>query len=45
MREVYAQVLITCTTINVFILILNLLSWVEFKISDHRKKKKENNKQ
>lgn len=41
MKEVYAQVLITCTTINVVIIISYLVSWIGYKISDHRRKKKE----
>lgn len=40
MSEVYQQVIITCTTINVFIFISALISWVGIMISDHRKKKK-----
>lgn len=41
MKDVYQQVLITCTTINVVIIISTLTSWIGFKISDHRRKKKE----
>lgn len=41
MKEVYEQVMITCTTINVFILISFLSSWIVDKVYDHRRKKKE----
>lgn len=41
MKEVYEQVLITCTTINVVIVLSTLFSWISIKISDHRRKKKE----
>lgn len=41
MSEVYQQVLITCTTINVLILISSLASWIGIKIADHRRDKKE----
>ena len=41
MNEVYQQVIITCTTINVVIIISTLVSWIGFKVSDHRRKKKE----
>ena len=40
MSEVYQQVIITCTTINVFIFISALISWAGILISDHRRKKK-----
>lgn len=41
MKEVYQQVMITCTTINVVIILSTLFSWIGIKISDHRRKKKE----
>lgn len=41
MKEVYEQVIITCTTINVVIVLSTLFSWIGIKISDHRRKKKE----
>lgn len=41
MQEVYQQVIITCTTINVLILLSSLFTWIGMKISDHRRKKKE----
>ena len=41
MKDVYQQVLITCTTINVVIISSTLTSWIGFKISDYRRKKKE----
>lgn len=44
MSEVYAQVIITCTTINVISLITALFMWIGTLISDHirkRKKKKQ----
>jgi hypothetical protein len=44
MKEVYEQVLITCTTINVVIVLSTLFSWIGIKISDHRRKKKETEK-
>lgn len=44
MKEVYEQVLITCTTINVVIVLSALFSWIGIKISDHRRKKKETEK-
>lgn len=41
MSEVYQQVLITCTTINVVIFISAFVSWIGVKIADHRREKKE----
>lgn len=41
MKEVYKQVMITCTTINVVIVLSTLISWIGIKISDRRMKKKE----
>ena len=41
MTEIYEQVIITCTTINVVILFSTLVSWIGCKISDHRRKRKE----
>ena len=37
---VYSQVLITCTTINVVIIISTLTMWIGTKIHDRREKKK-----
>ena len=39
-QTVYSQVLITCTTINVVIIISTLMMWIGTKIHDHREKKK-----
>lgn len=36
---VYSQVLITCTTINVVIIISTLTMWIGTKIHDRREKK------
>ena len=36
---VYSQVLITCTTINVVIIISTLTMWIGMKIHDRREKK------
>lgn len=41
MTEVYAQVLITCTTINVLIFLTYLVIGIATKVYDHRRKKKE----
>lgn len=41
MKDVYQQVLITCTTINAVTVISALVSWIGFKISEHCRKKKE----
>lgn len=41
MKEVYEQVIITCTTINVVLILSTLFTWIGGKISDHRRKKKE----
>lgn len=41
MNEVYQQVVITCTTINLIIIFSTLITWIGIKISDHRRKKKE----
>ena len=41
MKEVYEQVMITCTTINVVIILSTLFSWIGIKVSDRRRKKKE----
>ena len=41
MKEVYEQVMITCTTINVVIILSTLFSWIGIKDSDRRRKKKE----
>ena len=40
-QTVYSQVLITCTTINVVIIISTLTMWIGTKIHDHRAKKKQ----
>lgn len=42
MSEVYEQVILTCTTINVIIIISTVISWIGFKIHDRREKKREN---
>lgn len=39
-QTVYSQVLITCTTINVVIIISTLTMWIGTKIHDHREKKR-----
>ena len=39
-QTVYSQVLITCTTINVVIIISTLTMWIGTKIHDRREKKK-----
>lgn len=39
-QTVYSQVLITCTTINVVIIISTLTMWIGKKIHDHRERKK-----
>ena len=39
-QMVYSQVLITCTTINVVIIISTLTMWIGTKIHDRREKKK-----
>ena len=39
-QTVYSQVLITCTTINVVIIISTLTMWIGTKIHDWREKKK-----
>ncbi|MCM1343758.1 MAG: hypothetical protein NC305_11135 [Lachnospiraceae bacterium] len=39
-RTVYSQVLITCTIINVVIIISTLTIWIGTKIHDRRGKKK-----
>lgn len=45
MKEVYEQVIITCTTINVITVISYLTAWIVDKIVEHRRKKtKQNNK-
>jgi len=40
MQDVYQQVIVTCTTINVMICLVSLFSWIGFKVSDHREKKR-----
>jgi hypothetical protein len=40
MGEVYEQVVLTCTTINLFIIIGCLTSWIVTKVQDHREKKR-----
>lgn len=40
-QTVYSQVLITCTTINVVIIISTLTMWIGTKIHDLREKKKQ----
>ena len=40
MKEVYEQVLITCTTINVVIILSTITMWVGTIIHDRRDKKK-----
>ena len=39
-QMVYSQVIITCTTINVVIIISTLTMFIGTKIHDHREKKK-----
>ena len=39
-KILYSQVLITCTTINVVIIISTLTMWIGTKIHDRREKKK-----
>ena len=39
-QTVYSQVLITCMTINVVIIISTLTMWIGTKIHDHREKKR-----
>ena len=39
-QTVYSQVLITCTTINVVIIISTLTMWIGSKIHDWREKKR-----
>lgn len=43
-QTVYSQVLITCTTINVVIIISTLTMWIGTKIHDRREKKKKEQK-
>lgn len=40
MQEVYEQVILTCTTVNVVIIFGSLFTWIWFKIDDHREKKR-----
>lgn len=40
MRDVYQQVIVTCTTINVMIFLTSVISWIGIKISDHKDKKR-----
>lgn len=40
-QTVYSQVIITCTTINVVIIISTLTMWIGTKVHDHREKKKQ----
>lgn len=40
MQDVYQQVIVTCTTINVIICLGTLFSWIGIKVSDHREKKR-----
>ena len=40
-QTVYSQVIITCTTINVVIIISTLTMWIGTKIHDHRENKKQ----
>lgn len=44
MSEVYEQVILTCTTINVFIIIGCVTSWIITKVHDRRGKKREEQK-
>lgn len=39
-QTVYSQVIITCTTINVVIIISTLTMWIGTKVHDYREKKK-----
>lgn len=41
MNAVYEQVILTCTTINVFIIIGCVTSWIITKVHDRREKKRE----
>ena len=40
-QTVYSQVIITCTTINVVIIISTLTMWIGTKVHDYREKKKQ----
>ncbi len=40
MQDVYQQVIITCTTINVIICLGSLFGWIGIKISDYKEKKR-----
>jgi len=40
MQNVYQQVIITCTTINVVICLGTLFSWIWIKVSDRKEKKR-----
>lgn len=40
MQDVYQQVIVTCTTINVIICLGTLAGWISMKVSDHREKKR-----
>lgn len=40
MNAVYEQVILTCTTINVFIIIGCVTSWIITKVHDRREKKR-----
>lgn len=46
MSEIYEQVVLTCTTINVVIIIGCVVSWIVMKVHDRREeKRKEQEKQ
>ncbi len=45
MYEIYEQVVLTCTIINIFIIVALATSWIITKVQDRRKRRKERDKQ
>lgn len=42
MYEIYEQVVLTCTIINIFIIVALATSWIITKVQDRREKKRRN---
>ena len=45
MQDVYQQVILTCTTINVVICFGSLFTWIWMKVDDHREEKRRERKE
>jgi heme/copper-type cytochrome/quinol oxidase subunit 2 len=42
MYEIYEQVVLTCTIINIFVIVALATNWIMTKVQDRREKKRRN---